>query len=318
MNTSNRFKQLIEGLLISTIVIVTIVGASLLANRSTSAQPIVSPSPIDLSTSTAIPTATFTPTPRSIDLTPTFIQSATSTPTPTATPTITPTPCPIPSGWQPYTVGPFDTLISLSLRFNISADAIATANCLPNNLISLGQTIYLPPTATSTITTPTPTSAPCYPPISWAVYIVRPGDTLSGLAARYNLSVYQLQQANCLTSTFIYAGQILRVPFVFFTPTFTPLPTSTPTNVPTATPTATSTNTPAPTIEPTLEPTIQPTIAPTVEPTIEPTIQPTVESTITPTFTPTIEPPSPTPTDVNPPTLTPTDTPQPTIVPTIG
>jgi LysM repeat protein len=301
-------KQLLEGLALSAIVIATIAGALLLSGRETIAQPVVSPpsGPIVSATPTASATATPMPTSNAIALTPTIIQqvTATSSATSTATPSPTATVCPTPIGWQPYTVGPFDTLFSLAAQFNLTPEALAQANCLSGTVISAGQTIYVPST------TPTATAVPCNPPYWWVTYIVQSGDTLSSLAVRYNISVYQLQQANCLTSTFIYAGQILRVPPIVVYPTFTPtfiptlIPSATPTDTPTATPTDTPTATPTATPDVTIEPTVEPTIEP-------PSPTPTDTPTPTPTDTPTIEPPSPTPTD------TPTNVP-PTDIPTLA
>lgn len=306
MNTPSRLRQLIQGLALSAIVIATIAGAVLLSGPKTVAQTSSLPSPI----ASAAPAATATPTSTrsAIELTPTAIQHATSiytstyTSTSTATPSPTATACPIPIGWQPMTFGPFDTLFSLAAKFNVTPDALAQANCLSGYAISAGQTIYVPST------TPTATTAPCYPPYWWTIYIVRRGDTLSSLAVRYNISIAQLQIANCLTTTLIYAGQPLRVPPIAVYPTSTPtfIPSATPTDMPTAT----FTLTPEPTIEPTSEPTLESTITPTIAPTDTPTSEPpTPTDTYLPTPTDTPVPP----TDI--PTLAPTS--EPTFMPTI-
>lgn len=47
---------------------------------------------------------------------------------------------------------------------------------------------------------------------SFSVYVVRYGDTLSGIARRYGVSVASLMQANALRSTTIYTGQRLIIP----------------------------------------------------------------------------------------------------------
>src|SRR5512143_3530198 len=120
MDTSSRLRQLIQGLILSAIVIATIAGAVLLSGPQTVAQQSSLPSPIP----TAAPTATATPVPTrsTIEPTPTAIQHATSTSTSTstATPSPTATACPIPIGWQPLTFGPFDTLFSLAAKFNVT------------------------------------------------------------------------------------------------------------------------------------------------------------------------------------------------------
>jgi LysM repeat protein len=282
LNTPNRSKQLLEGLAIGAIVIATLAGAVLLSGRNTIAQPSTSPTPIVPVTPsvTTAPINTPVSTIHAATAAPIITQSATATATGTSMPT--PTRCPPPIGWQPYTVGSFDTLFLIAQKFNIDATVLARANCLSNYTITVGQTIYVP------FTSPTATTAPCYPPYYWAIYIVRPGDTLTAIAARYNISLYQLWQANCLTSSFIYVGQALRVPPIRIYPTATPtfIPSITPTTIPPSiTPGATSTNTPTPPA----------TAVPT---TIPPSITPSATGTSTPTPTDKTVPPSPTPTTI--------------------
>jgi LysM repeat protein len=94
--------------------------------------------------------------------------------------------------------------------------------------------------ATSTIPAPfnpvlpATAAAVCVPRADWtATYTVQRGDTLFGIAQRFNLTLVQLQQGNCITNAnVIQAGQALRVPFQLPTQpppaTFTPRPTDTP------------------------------------------------------------------------------------------
>jgi murein DD-endopeptidase MepM/ murein hydrolase activator NlpD len=55
--------------------------------------------------------------------------------------------------------------------------------------------------------------------ISWsyasgvALCEVRPGDTLSAIAMRYNVSVTRIKEENELSSDMVYAGQVLRIPY---------------------------------------------------------------------------------------------------------
>ncbi len=119
-------------------------------------------------------------------------------------------------------------------------------------------TTQAPPTATSApveptftttpvviIITPTPqppqpdTGGVCQPPPSWTTYQVQVGDTLNSLSARTNVSVFDLQQVNCLESFTIRPGQVIYLPFT--PPTFTPTPVPTPTGTRSATPTRTPT-----------------------------------------------------------------------------
>jgi LysM repeat protein len=83
-------------------------------------------------------------------------------------------------------------------------------------------------TPTSTSTNP-PTSTQCVPKSYWLTYHVQGGDTLYALALSTGSTVDELRQANCLTSTLIYKGQLLYVPRL---PINTPTPTWTYTSRP--------------------------------------------------------------------------------------
>jgi LysM repeat protein len=72
---------------------------------------------------------------------------------------------------------------------------------------------------------------PCKPPPGWVAYTVKSGDTLFEISQRTNVTVGQLQNANCLPDATIRAGQQLFIPFLP-TPTFTFTPTPTPTWTP--------------------------------------------------------------------------------------
>jgi len=81
-------------------------------------------------------------------------------------------------------------------------------------------------TATLTFTPVTLTVAPtvCGVPFGWVAYMVQPGDTVDELARRTGVTLWQIQQANCLPNiNLIYRGQSLYVPFIPVT--FTPVPT---------------------------------------------------------------------------------------------
>jgi LysM repeat protein len=91
----------------------------------------------------------------------------------------------------------------------------------------------MPPTATL-ITLPTlvpPTVPPIAPPTaqppSTQIYIVRPGDTLSGIAARFGVTVRSLIQVNgILNPNLIFYGQRLIIPTGDTGPGLPPLPTA--------------------------------------------------------------------------------------------
>ena len=309
MKSPNRLKQLIEGLLVGAIVLATIMWSVLLSSHDSIAQLVLSPSPVvpgpTISVPTHTPGAPFTLTPTAPGLT---IQPTEQTATSAASPAATPTVCVPPPGWQRYIVGPFDTLASIAQRFHVNIDLLAQVNCLTTLAVTLGQVIYVPSTV------PTVTPVPCIPPFNWVLYYVQPGDTLSSIARGYGISVLQLMQANCLTSTVIYVGQILRVPPIILitltptasaTPTDTPTPTPTPSATPTGIPSPTSTETPTTVPPPTTPAPITDTPTPTGTLTPTPSPSPTARDTPVP----------PTPTDTLALTNTPTPSPSPASTP---
>lgn len=60
--------------------------------------------------------------------------------------------------------------------------------------------------------TTVPSPGTCQHPQSWILYTVQANDTLSSLAQRTGTSWQQIQAANCLSGTIIFAGQTLYLP----------------------------------------------------------------------------------------------------------
>ncbi|MGE5250329.1 MAG: LysM peptidoglycan-binding domain-containing protein [Bacteroidota bacterium] len=171
--------------------------------------------------------------------------STTQAPTPTST-GVPPSACPPPSGWIGVMVGSNDTLESLALRYNTSAQMLAQGNCLLTQTLLPGTVLYVPPLPTMYIPpVRTATFIPCGAPFGWVRYMVQPGDTLYHIATLYGITTSQLQRANCLgLSTTIRVGQLLWVPNV---PTLTlPATMPPPYDTPTPYPTEPLTETPLP------------------------------------------------------------------------
>jgi uncharacterized protein YkwD len=174
---------------------------------------------------TDTPTATMTLTP-------------TNTPLPSETPTITPTPTETvtstPSEPFDYTIQEGDSLDAIAQRFNLGEDGILLiyyqnrdvmeAN---NGVIFVGQTIKIPPPGSILpTTTPIPANLPRGTKVE---YRVLPGDTLAGIAVRFNsLPDDIIEENNIEDANALQVGQVLQIPVNLVTATATLPSTSTP------------------------------------------------------------------------------------------
>jgi LysM repeat protein len=141
------------------------------------------------------PTATSeTPGPTATSPPPTSTPSPGDTPvaTATATPTPTATACP-----TLYVVRSGDTAFSISRRFGVSLDALATANTLPSSYnIKIGQLLTIPD-----VPGPTGTN-----------HVVQANETLYSIARRYGTSVETLAAINRLPHPWqVHLGQTLLI-----------------------------------------------------------------------------------------------------------
>ena len=290
------FRQVLFGVLTAVLSTAIILGSLSLALIESQAGLALKPSPTLPILIVHIPSPTATriiPTP--LPGQPAFTPEPTFTPTLTSTFPPPPTTCPPPRGWSAYRVQPGDTLESVAEQFSTSTKQLAKTNCLLTRSLVAGTVLYVPG--------PPPTEAPtpCGPPATWVVYLVQPGDTLYYLSQLFNVSVNQLQLANCLgNSTLLRVGQKLYVPnrptsTPQFRPSSTPRPTKVPsptrtpwpTGKPTHTPTATKLpNTPKHSRTPTPTRTMKPTKIPTYTATNTPLPTDTPTPTITVTRNP--------------------------------
>lgn len=102
-----------------------------------------------------------------------------------------------PSGSNYYTVKSGDSLWSISKKYGITVDELKQANNLTSNLLSIGQNLLIP-TKESEATT--------------NEYIVQKGDTLYGIANKFNTTVDNLKSINNLTTDSLSIGQVLKLP----------------------------------------------------------------------------------------------------------
>ncbi len=167
---------------------------------------------------------------------PTPEATITLTPTTSATPTASVTPSPLPT-FTPlppieYEVQSGDFCSSIAAFFDVSIQSIVLLNNLPQDCgtLSIGQKLLVPqptPTAspmpTSTLSGDEATEAAC----EKYAYTVGENDTLSGIAASFNVSMNTIKEYNGLTSDIVYQGQDLIIPLCERLPTQGPTPTPT-------------------------------------------------------------------------------------------
>jgi LysM repeat protein len=199
--------------------------------------------PLNLLFATDTPTATITPSPTNTS-TPTLTSTATETPTMTTTAT--------PAAPFSYTIQEGEYLQSIVEKFGLGDDGVplilllnpytseGAANSIDpaTQIVYPGQTIIIPnPGMQLPTATPIPADMPRGTKIE---YTVQSGDSLGGIATRFNSTVEEIMKLNELEdANSIFVGQILVIPVNLVTPTATRPPTSTP-----VTPGAVMTSTP--------------------------------------------------------------------------
>ena len=111
-----------------------------------------------------------------------------------------------------YTVKSGDTLSAIASKYNMTVNALATLNSISNpNLIYPGQTLRVADSGNGNSVSNKAT-APIANNVSTNSYVVKSGDTLSGIASRYGMSTSALASLNGISNAnLIYPGQVLKV-----------------------------------------------------------------------------------------------------------
>ncbi|MBC9866589.1 MAG: LysM peptidoglycan-binding domain-containing protein [Opitutae bacterium] len=119
---------------------------------------------------------------------------------------------------QPYTVVAGDTLSGISRRFNTRVEDVMAASGLNSHNLQVGQVLSIPVNSISTVVPslavqPVPEVSP--EPASEqgsVVHIVQPGETTSGIAKKYGISVAKLMDDNQISDPRrIFAGEELKI-----------------------------------------------------------------------------------------------------------
>lgn len=99
------------------------------------------------------------------------------------------------SGETTYTIKPGDTLYGIARTYGVTVDAIKRANNMTSNTLTIGRVLIIPASSQS-----------------YETYTVKAGDTLYGIAMKYNTSVEKIKDINNLTSNMLSIGQKLLIP----------------------------------------------------------------------------------------------------------
>lgn len=172
----------------------------------------------------------------------------------------------------------------ISLIISITVFLIAGRQVLPADVAALAAAVGesgTSPAARATAGTDVNQVTPEITPVQSVTYVVESGDTLTLIAQKFSVPLFDLMIANGLTSDFIQAGQELVIPLGGLptaTPTFTPVPIPTDTPLPFEPPTRLPEGVVIP-----QEPVVTVGPSPTAAPSPTP-VPPT--PTLVPTFTP--------------------------------
>ena len=136
------------------------------------------------------------------------ILGVTATPQPSATTLGAPAATAIPTGSCVHTVVAGQNLFRISLQYNTTIDALASANGIVNPaMIIAGQQLTIPGCGTSSQTTPGTTTG------SGTVYVVQQGDTLFEISLQYGVTVNALATRNNISNiNLILIGQQIVIP----------------------------------------------------------------------------------------------------------
>lgn len=104
-----------------------------------------------------------------------------------------------------HTVGPGETLFSLSRQYNVSVEELKSMNNLSSNALSVGQQLRVKSNAAITIQPQVQSNTMV------SYHTVAAKETLFSISREYGVTVQQLKEWNNLTGTNLEIGQLVRV-----------------------------------------------------------------------------------------------------------
>ncbi|MEX1019286.1 MAG: LysM peptidoglycan-binding domain-containing protein [Litorilinea sp.] len=119
----------------------------------------------------------------------------------------------LPADWVTYQVQAGDNLTFIANRGNISVAELMAMNCLENETLLIGATLFVPTESTERGTRSGACAADI--PTAWGEhgeYEVQVGDNLSRIAQQTGTTIEEIKAVNCLTSDTILIGATLLVP----------------------------------------------------------------------------------------------------------
>jgi len=102
-----------------------------------------------------------------------------------------------------YVVQRGDSLSLIAQRHNVNMSQLRAANNLRGDIVQLGQTLTIPGGGPMPVASAPPTVSE---------HTISRGETLSGIAERYRVSLSRLREANDLRNDTIRIGQVLQIP----------------------------------------------------------------------------------------------------------
>lgn len=103
-----------------------------------------------------------------------------------------------------YKVTAGDTLFSIGEKFHVTVGSIQKENNLTTDTIRIGQQLLIPPSNHQVV-------EKAQEKVTKAFYTVAPGETLWGIAKKFNMSAHKIKKDNHMSSEYVLIGQELKI-----------------------------------------------------------------------------------------------------------